>query len=189
MIYFTADWHLGDDRIGINGKPNLLYRPFSSLAEQHNAILNGLRESGFKNGDYLFHLGDVMYKQESEENKLMDQIRSEYDQSTFHLIVGNYDEDKLKSLDKWFDTIDHHHRLHHFEFGEVFLNHYPTKTLAGMQTAELGITGHIHGLWKIQKKLINVGVDAWHFRPVSEKEIAFCYTAMTQHYDREVFPY
>lgn len=33
MKYFTSDWHLGDDRIGINGKPNLFYRPFKSVAE------------------------------------------------------------------------------------------------------------------------------------------------------------
>lgn len=189
MIYFTADWHLGDDRIGINGKPNLLYRPFKSLEEQHEAIIEGIEASGFQNGDYLFHLGDVLYQPGTAELAVMDQLRAKYDQSTFHLVIGNYDDDKLDLLQNWFDIIEEDHRLDHFDFGSVYLNHYPVNTLAEMQTAQLGITGHIHGLWKIQKQLINVGIDAWHFRPVSEKEIVFCYTAMTNYYDKNVFPY
>jgi calcineurin-like phosphoesterase family protein len=189
MIYFTADWHLGDDRIGINGKPNLLYRPFSSLKAQNDAIIQGLEDSGFKNGDYLFHLGDVMCQQGADERGIMDQLRTKYDQSTFHLIIGNYDEDKLELLQNWFDILEDDYLLHHFDFGDVYLNHYPVQALEGMQAARLGITGHIHGLWKIQKQLINVGIDAWHFRAVSEKEISFCYTAMTKYYDQNVFPY
>ena len=107
----------------------------------------------------------------------------------FHLIVGNYDEDKLELLQNWFDIIEEDYFFLHFNFGEVYLNHYPVKTLEGMQTAKLEIAGHVHGLCKTQKQLINVGVDAWHFRAVSEEEISFHYTAMTKYYDKNVFPY
>jgi calcineurin-like phosphoesterase family protein len=33
------------------------------------------------------------------------------------------------------------------------------------------ICGHIHEKWKIQDKMINVGVDQWDFKPVSIEEI------------------
>lgn len=34
------------------------------------------------------------------------------------------------------------------------------------------LCGHIHDRWKFKDKQINVGVDCWHFRPVSEHRIA-----------------
>lgn len=189
MKYFTADWHLGDDRIGINAKPNLFYRPFKSLEEQNETIVKGIDDSGFVDGDYLYHLGDVFYRECKEEESIMNQIRKKYPNSIFHLIIGNYDEEKIDYLRQWFDRVDHEYKLNYFDFGDVYLNHYPVRTLNLMKDAKLGITAHIHGLWKVQRKLINVGVDAWHFKPVSEKEIEFCYNAMTNHYDENVFPY
>lgn len=37
--------------------------------------------------------------------------------------------------------------------------------------------------------MINVSVDAWHFKPVSETEILFCYNAMQNFYDENVFSF
>lgn len=34
-----------------------------------------------------------------------------------------------------------------------------------------------------------IGVDAWHFRPISEDQIDFCRTAIEKYYDDNVFPY
>ena len=68
---------------------------------------------------------------------------------------------------------------------EYYLNHYPAKCI----DKPFAITGHIHGLWKVQKNMINVGVDAWHFKPVTEAEIKFCTTAVQKYYDKNVFPY
>jgi len=33
------------------------------------------------------------------------------------------------------------------------------------------LCGHVHDKWKTMHKMINVGVDAWNFQPVSEVEI------------------
>jgi len=49
------------------------------------------------------------------------------------------------------------------------------------------ICGHIHGLWKVQRNMINVGVDAWHFIPVSEEQIIFYMNGIKKHYDANVF--
>lgn len=187
MKYFTSDFHLGDDRIGTNGKPNLFYRPFEFIDEQDSIIINNFRLSNFKDGDELWHLGDVIYDLNSE--KYLDQLRKLYPNSKFNLIIGNYDEDKLEVLGKYFDSIQEWVELNIGEYN-VFLNHYPITCqthLNEFNSWDFAITGHIHGLWKVQKNMINVGVDAWHFRPVSETEILFCWNAMQKFYDENVF--
>ena len=52
----------------------------------------------------------------------------------------------------------------------------------------MNIVGHIHGLWKVQPNTINVGVDAWNYKPLSTDDIKFVTTAMEKHYDNDVFP-
>lgn len=187
MKYFTSDWHLGDDRIGINGKPNLFYRPFNSVYEQ-NAIITNLFCSTFKDGDELWHLGDVVYNNCPESWDILNTIRHRFPNSKFNLIVGNYDEDKLDVLGNYFDRIMDSREIY-LNDHLCYLNHYPAKCRDNMEGCDLSITGHIHGLWKVQPKMINVGVDAWHFKPVSENEILFCWTAMQKFYDENVFPY
>ena len=66
MKYFSSDTHFGESRIGINGKPNLFYRPFFSIEEQDNIITNNFINSTFKDGDEFWHLGDVLYDINSE---------------------------------------------------------------------------------------------------------------------------
>ena len=209
--YFTSDWHLGDDRIGINGKPNLFYRPFGSIEEQNNTIINNFINSNFKDGDELWHLGDVVYANNEESWDVLNIIRHRFPNSKFNLIVGNYDEDKLDMLENYFDliwkdggyihlggNIDFENSKNSKPFLKVALNHYPIKCKEWMNSEDVAfgnvptsfaITGHIHGLWKVQRNMINVGVDAWHFKPVSEDEILFCWNAMQNFYDENVFPY
>jgi len=184
MRYFTSDWHLNEDRIGINGKPNLFYRPFNQIDEQNSAIITELVDSKFEDGDELIHLGDVVYKTDKESTVALKYIRDKYPKSKFTLILGNYDEDKFEYLSIFFDEILKD-KVIKIQNREYYLNHYPGNCL----DVEFAITGHIHGLWKVQKNMINVGVDAWHFRPVSEDEIDFCRTACEKHYDKHVFPY
>jgi len=74
----------------------------------------------------------------------------------------------------------------------VYCNHYPTdckKYLDHASDENFTLTGHIHGLWTVQKGMLNVGCDAWHFYPVSEEEVLFKYNAMQKIYDTNVFVY
>lgn len=197
MKYFTSDYHLGEDRIGINGKLNLFYRPFKSIEEQNETILKEFLNSGFKDGDELWHLGDVVYSWENGGNAnadfVLSTLKSHFPNSKFNLIVGNYDEDRLERLANYFDNIVSEALI---AVGDnyVYLNHYPIKCKEKLDSLvshgwNFSITGHIHGLWKVQKKMINVGVDAWHFKPISEEEIKFAMIACDQYYDANVFPY
>ncbi len=184
MKWFTSDWHLGDDRIGIDNKPNLFYRPFSSIKEQNNKIKNEFINSGFKDGDTLYDLGDVVFNDFAGSWNIMTDVREAFPKSKFVLIVGNYDIDKLSKLNYYYDEIYDEFSLM-IKDREYFLNHYPTNCIE----KEFSLTAHIHGLWKVQKNMINVGVDAWHFKPVSEDTIDFCRNAIEKYYDQNVFPY
>lgn len=184
MTYFTADWHLGDPRIGIDEKPNLFYRPFTSISEQNDAILSGFFNSDFKDGDTLWHLGDVLY--DFKCHWLLNSLKTEFPNSKFNLIVGNYDENHIPLLKKYFDRVMDCIELN-LGGNLVYLNHYPINCQKNMGGCDFAITGHIHGLWKVQPNMINVGVDAWHFRPVSETEILFCWNTMKNFYDENVF--
>ena len=131
-----------------------------------------------KENDVLYIIGDVLY------NKDYEYLLANMPACKKVLIKGNYDTDKLHILEKYFDIIVNEW-VTTIEKQVVILNHYPSKI---NPTIELGIVGHIHGLWKVQPNMINVSVDAWHFNLVSEKEILFCYNAMMNYYDENVFP-
>jgi calcineurin-like phosphoesterase family protein len=181
MNYFTSDWHLGETRIGIDGKPNLFYRPFQSVREQNDSILlDGIESANFADGDTLWHLGDVLF-----DPACIDELRdlkADFPNSRFLLVEGNYDTDKMDQLLEIFELAPKEVEI---KGRKYFLDHYP----ANCVDKEFSLTGHIHGLWKVQKNMINVGVDAWHFRPVSEDEIDFCRTACEKYYDSNVFPF
>ena len=64
------------------------------------------------------------------------------------------------------------------------MNHYPVNC----SDKYFSIVGHIHGLWKIKRNMVNVGVDAWHFKPVSLNEIRFIKSGIDKgYYDENVF--
>ena len=184
MKWFTSDWHLGEDRYGINGKPDLLWRPFKSIDEHNYQIRYNFVNSGFEDGDTLYDLGDVVYKGEEQSWDIVKQSRNMFPKSKFILIAGNYDVDKLSTLKHFYDDILEETTLV-VKDKEYYLNHYPEKCI----DKEMALTAHIHGLWKVQKNMINVGVDAWHFKPINEDTIDFCRTAIEKYYDVNVFPY
>jgi len=187
--YYTSDWHLGDPRIGNNGKPNVFYRDFPSIWRQNNIMVQSLQYD-FQDGDTLWHLGDVVYDIEAPDEGgqsaeyYMDRLRNKYPKSKFNLILGNYDVGKEDWLQKYFDQLYTDTSVT-INGREYYMNHYPVNCL----DKEFSLTGHIHGLWKVQHNMINVGVDAWHNKVVSDNTIDFCRTACEKYYDKNAFPY
>lgn len=182
--WFTSDWHLNETRFDI------MFRPFKTAIENDTILLNNFM-SVFKDGDTLFHLGDVIYKCESSEDykkyeSIFKDIRKKFPNSQFILIEGNYDVDsdlKIQLYKILFTEIYESLSLSVKNI-PMFLNHYPTKVNA----QELfGITGHIHSLWKVQKNMINVGVDAWNYMPVDLDKLLFTKNAIDNYYDENVF--
>ena len=173
--YFTSDWHLNETRIK---DFNPFFRPFETVEEQNKTIIDNMNKF-VKKDDLLYVLGDVAMDEQGVS--LLEKINCE----NRILIAGNYDTDKLDKLKKYFKEVREDMNV---KVGDLdcYLNHYPTKYVDD----RFNITGHIHGLWKVKPNMVNVGVDAWHFRPVSEDEIKFVHNAITKgYYDDNVFVY
>lgn len=177
--WFTSDWHLNEDRFG------LFYRPFDNKDQNNSRIFQEFLESGFSNGDTLYHLGDVLYNLEGSGISMLKAIRNCFPDSMFILIEGNYDEGRSEILHKTLFNEIWEGNYVEIAGRNAYLNHYPQNCI----DKPLAVTGHIHGLWKVQRNMVNVGVDAWHFKPIDELTLEFCFNAMEKHYDQNVFPY
>lgn len=168
--YFTSDTHFNDDRF------NLFYRPFKTVEEQDDFLVEKWN-STIKPTDEVFHLGDF-----STTDKGLETVKRL--NGKIHLIMGNYDDPRpMKKLKSLFASVVVNADLKLKNGVVVHLNHYPNKSVED----KFNIVGHIHGLWKVQRNMINVGVDAWNFNPVSEDEIIFCMNAIDKFYDQDVF--
>jgi len=167
--FFTADTHFDDPRIDI------FSRPFKTVKEMNDTIVENWN-SIVKQDDIVYHLGDFATKPSGFEfaKKLNGKI---------HLILGNYDIDHIKNFDhSLFESINEDLTLT-LKGTEYFLIHKPTETIPDM----FNLCGHIHGLWKVQRNMINVGTDAWHFFPIPEEKIEFQRNGIVNHYDDDVF--
>jgi len=168
--FFSSDSHYGDDRF------NLFYRPFKTVQEQEDYLVEKWNSVVGPN-DEVFHLGDF-----ATTNKGLDVV--ERLNGKIHLVMGNYDDPRpMAKLNKLFATVVVNADLKLKNGEMVHLNHYPGKAVAN----KFNIVGHIHGLWKVQRNMVNVGCDAWNFLPVSEDELIFCMNAIRKFYDKHVF--
>jgi len=110
--------------------------------------------------DTVFVLGDFAMTRNAERIKSWVERLN----GTKHLILGNHDELKVwRYLDCGFASV--HTSL---QIEEFILAHDPAVYNA-LPEGSLMLCGHVHTLFKStkDKKVINVGVDVWDYRPVS----------------------
>lgn len=168
--WFISDNHFSDNRF------NLFYRPFKTVEEQDSHMIE-MWNSVVGVDDDVFHIGDAATSDEGLQciKKL---------NGRKHLIKGNYDVPRNQELlEEVFDTIQDGMYMCLSNGQTVYLNHYP----GNAQTNVFNIVGHIHSLWKVQRNMINVSVEAWNYTPVSEEQILFCMNAIDKFYDEHVF--
>lgn len=171
-IFFTSDTHFGSSRA-----MKFSCRPFITVKQMDaSLILNWNNEVA--SDDIVYHLGDF-----GDLN-----IRP-YLHGKIHFILGNYENDALKEnadleqqLKKYFASVLPHDTLTLKNGEQVYLTHKPSECKKDM----FNLFGHIHGLRKVSTNGLNVGVDANHFRPISEDDVLFFKDAI-KHYDSEVF--
>ena len=171
--FFTADWHLGDDRQDILG------RPFASAEEmqtriiaEHNAIVSP--------DDTVFVIGDALHSSGKVPPKALADFNG-------HLILirGNHDVLPDDAYAPYVEAIVAEGQGIATDVGGLpcYLTHYPTQAERHL----FNLVGHIHGTWRVQKNMLNVGVDAHHFRPVSEEQVLFYFKAICDFYDEDVW--
>ncbi len=154
-VFFTSDTHFG--HAGVLG---LYKRPFASVAamdaalvERWNAVVGP--------GDEVWHLGDfALAGGIARAGTLLAALNGRK-----HLIAGNNDPERVRREPGWASVAD---------YGELELDgvklvlcHYPFRSWNGMAQGALDLHGHSHGRLAPQTRQIDVGVDAWDFKPVT----------------------
>jgi len=174
-LFFTSDPHLGDDRMGLL---NRHYEDAADYAENYIANWNKL----ITPEDQVIVVGDFVVDEES-----LHRWAPRFNGNKI-LITGNYDQLDEKLYLQYFDEV-----LEYYQFSEVdpelneridfHVVHYPSKGIA----ERFNLVGHIHGAWKVQKNMINVGVDAWNHYPIPMSRIFFQRRGIINFYDQDVW--
>lgn len=176
--FFTSDLHFGDDRLNLYCRDLV----FKNVKEFEKKIIENWNNIVTKH-DLVIVVGDVALTKDGLD--IMDKLNGKK-----WLVKGNYDtndgtakfqiSDEL--LEKYFDKVVDDMEL---KIGNemVYINHFPINA----KKDQFNIVGHIHGTWKVQRNMINVGCDAWHFTPISEDMIKFQMNGIRKHYDQNVY--
>lgn len=172
MIWFTADLHLSHKNIlDIEGRP----APNGTI-ESHNELLIQLYNQCVAPADTAYILGDFAFTNTSKRNEFIARMNG---RKIF--VVGNHDS-RGGGFDYGFNFACYEMKLR-INGQMVTLSHYPFRRrwyhkLMGKydgryeerrprRDTDWLIHGHVHRGWKILDGQINVGVDAWNYRPVS----------------------
>lgn len=187
MRYFTSDLHFGHAKV-----IEYCNRPYSSVEEMNEKLISNWNEI-VRPEDEVIVVGDFAMSfryVESVTNRLMGRKI---------LVLGNHDfphnahkKSKHKeNQDKWTQAyLDNGWAEIHMKMelnlpgvGLVNVSHLPyvgggdsgpeeryTKHRLENDGKWL-ICGHVHKNWEIKNKQLNVGVDVWDMKPVSEEEV------------------
>jgi calcineurin-like phosphoesterase family protein len=188
--FFSADWHLGHERI-----LELEGRPFDDIEAMNQGIIDAVNAMCGPD-DELLLLGDVVMGQIAHTLPLLQQVRC-------HLVLihadgeaGNHDRtsnvypQKPGRLAAWraaYEAVGVEirdlpaPRVQWDRRTSARMSHYPYDVDTGYENrhAELRpvndggwlLHGHTHGQWRQRGKQIDVGVDAWGGRPVPSDTI------------------
>lgn len=176
MIWFTSDLHLGHDKV-----IGFCNRPYKDVAEMDLFLIKNIC-AHVKPEDTLYILGDFSFHRYRDiagiqlpGNKIL--VRGNHDK---------YSDTQYRALG--FNAVIEEGKI--CIQGRYFiLSHYPywPKDTVGMDNHDLRyeqrrpvdrgswlLCGHVHEKWKCRERMINVGVDQWGFKPVSEGQIIKC---------------
>lgn len=170
MNWYTSDQHFQHTRILEYCK-----RPFSDTREMEKALIENFCAL-VKPEDTTYHLGDLMMSRTQHPlNQIMPQLPGRH-----ILILGNHDQlEPFKYIDLGFESVHTSLEVDLYDLEEppdpfvpectLILAHDPA--VATVAENRQFLCGHVHKLFKQVKNVINVGIDVWDFKPVSEKQI------------------
>jgi calcineurin-like phosphoesterase family protein len=181
VIFFTSDQHFGHQNV-----IQYCSRPYSDVYAMLEDFVSRYNRTVGPD-DVCFHLGDFsLHPRELSVLKYLN--------GTKHFIAGNHDhchpmhcksEEKLKRkrdlyLEAGFKSVAESDSLMLTEipFSTVLLHHMPyqgdheniEERYPEWRLPDEGrwlLHGHVHTLWRVRGRMINVGVDQWDYAPVS----------------------
>lgn len=176
-IWFTSDTHFGHKNI-----LTFCERPFNSVEEMDNAIIERWNSKVGKN-DIVFHLGDFAFASNKRWQELIYKLNGK-----IYLILGNHDVVRWPGTYtmQLFDRVENQIMLKIDNKYKVYLNHFPflcyDGTYRNPEDCTIQLHGHVHqrigDIGKDAQRLqyrfpyqYDVGVDNNNFYPVSWEEI------------------
>lgn len=172
--WITADWHLGEDRFELMGRPFVAQQEHVyELVTRHNALVAP--------NDLVLVVGDVCYQKAPEFLEHVERFNGKK-----ILVRGNHDRGITdEQFAPYFETIFADGSGFELDAAGVscYVTHYPTEGRPDL----FNLVGHIHSIWKYQLNSFNVGVDANHFFPVNIDRIPFHKAAIEQFYDEDAW--
>lgn len=172
MEYFTSDLHFWHKRI----LDYCIKRPWKSVPEMNEGLIRNWN-STVQYEDTVYILGDFSFGGTGK-------IKSVLDRLVGHkiLILGNHAHGNKN--DKWIrlgmDEVVHDTKTMTIFGYDVLLNHFPYKGYEvdnrefDCQLKDDGkflLHGHVHESWKVNNRMINVGVDVNDYKPVALPDI------------------
>lgn len=172
-IFVTSDTHFGHDREFVWGP-----RGFSSI-EEHDAAIIANWNSVVGPDDIVYHLGDVMLKDNEHGMNCLRQLNG-----TIYIVPGNHDTSTRLKL---YDTLENVHVLtsnvNGLKVGAIYLkhnkynfylSHHPTMTSNLEKAPQLGLHlinlyGHTHQqkpFYNDIPYMFHVGMDSNNCTPV-----------------------
>lgn len=172
--YFTSDLHLGHQKI-----ITMSNRPFADVAAMNNAIIERWN-AVVQKSDTVYFLGDFCW---SGYEHMFHQLRG-----SKHLIIGNHDTHAVLTLPwasqpQWYVELNGEFRPNKLgKRPKIVLSHYGMRSWSGMYKDAIMLYGHSHNKLPgfrvkpdedrvVAGATLDVGVDAWDFRPVTLEQI------------------
>lgn len=182
MIYFTSDAHYFHKKV-----ISYCNRPFSSVEEMNEKLIENWNKTVRKN-DIVYILGDFAFCGIDKMKEIVTKLNGEK-----RFVKGNHDPSLKKLLEVGFTQVYENEKVKLNNHHEVLMSHFPfypsitqriKNKLKGIGTdsrylhkrivddgKSILLHGHVHTSWKTNGRMINVGVDVWDYKPVSEKQI------------------
>jgi calcineurin-like phosphoesterase family protein len=157
--WFTSDQHFNHENI-----IKYCSRPFESLGAMNAAIIERWNET-VRDEDTVYVVGDVFLGDAGAGAGIVRKLRGKK-----VLIKGNHDRSHRTMLESGFDEVWQRKSIELLDGRKALLCHKPLPESV-INHVDLQVHGHRHSGPIVSGKRVNVCVDLWDYRPVSEEEI------------------
>lgn len=164
--WFVSDTHFGHAKVLTflkdDNDPTSFIRPGFTSVEQMDEALVDNWNSVVKDGDRVYHLGDVGFDRD-QMAKLMPRLKGRK-----RLILGNHDEIKEHRLTEYFQKI---HLWRIFKDEGFVCSHIPLMPDQFRHKVVLNVHGHIHEKPDPSPLHMNISVERTNYTPIHLDEI------------------
>lgn len=185
-VYFTSDLHFGHRNIL---RPTFANRPWKDEKEMGEALIENWN-SVVTNEDYIFHLGDLFWFNDSRAIK---KVLGRLNGKEIYLLPGNHDD--MSSYHRVDDPrikiisdiatvwVHNYYKESPFKQVELFLSHCPSLTWPHRVNGAYNLFGHVHSGPSVNQNncdkdipywpglQYDCGVDNNDYRPISLQDI------------------